>query len=404
LKILIVSQYYWPENFRINEISSELKKEGNDVVILTGYPNYPEGKINEDFLKNPLKYSNYKGIKIIRVPIIPRGKKNLQLIFNYFSFVVSAIFIGIFKLRKYSFDMIFVFQTSPVFVGIPSSLIAFIKKCPQVFYVLDLWPETLTALGIIKSKWQLLIIRNIVKLIYSRCDLILVQSKKFVKEIKKYSKNKVLYFPAWVESEFINSPKGLAKEITCRENIFTIMFAGNIGKAQDFESLLKAAEYLVNNYFIKFRIIIIGEGSEKEWLIKEVKEKKLNNFFKILGRYPLNRMPSFFSHADVLLVSLSNKDVFNMTIPGKIQTYLASGKPIIGMLNGEGANIIRESKAGYTCNSGDYKELAKLIIKMSKLNPQSKSLLGKNGLDYCEKEFNKKLLINKLKVLMDNLK
>ena len=404
MKILIVSQYYWPENFRINEISSELKKEGNDVVILTGYPNYPEGKINEDFLKNPLKYSNYKGIKIIRVPIIPRGKKNLQLIFNYFSFVVSAIFIGIFKLRKYSFDMIFVFQTSPVFVGIPSSLIAFIKKCPQVFYVLDLWPETLTALGIIKSKWQLLIIRNIVKLIYSRCDLILVQSKKFVKEIKKYSKNKVLYFPAWVESEFINSPKGLAKEITCRENIFTIMFAGNIGKAQDFESLLKAAEYLVNNYFIKFRIIIIGEGSEKEWLIKEVKEKKLSNFFKILGRYPLNRMPSFFSHADVLLVSLSNKDVFNMTIPGKIQTYLASGKPIIGMLNGEGANIIRESKAGYTCNSGDYKELAKLIIKMSKLNPQSKSLLGKNGLDYCEKEFNKKLLINKLKVLMDNLK
>ena len=194
MKILIVSQYYWPENFRINEISSELKKEGNDVVILTGYPNYPEGKINDDFLKNPLKYSNYKGIKIIRVPIIPRGKKNLQLIFNYFSFVVSAIFIGIFKLRKYSFDMIFVFQTSPVFVGIPSSLIAFIKKCPQVFYVLDLWPETLTALGIIKSKWQLLIIRNIVKLIYSRCDLILVQSKKFVKEIKKYSKNKVLYF------------------------------------------------------------------------------------------------------------------------------------------------------------------------------------------------------------------
>jgi len=404
LKILIVSQYYWPENFRINEISSELKKEGNDVVILTGYPNYPEGKINEDFLKNPLKYSNFKGIKIIRVPIIPRGKKNLQLIFNYFSFVVSAIFIGIFKLRKYSFDMIFVFQTSPVFVGIPSSLIAFIKKCPQVFYVLDLWPETLTALGIIKSKWQLLIIRNIVKLIYSRCDLILVQSKKFIKEIKKYSKNKVLYFPAWVESEFINSPKGLAKEITCRKNIFTIMFAGNIGKAQDFKSLLKAAEYLVNNYFIKFRIIIIGEGSEKKWLIKEVKEKKLNNYFEILGRYPLNRMPSFFSHADVLLVSLSNKDVFNMTIPGKIQTYLASGKPIIGMLNGEGANIIRESKAGYTCDSGDYKELAKLIIKMSKLNPQSKSLLGKNGLDYCEKEFNKKLLINKLKVLMNNLK
>ena len=138
--------------------------------------------------------------------------------------------------------------------------------------------------------------------------------------------------------------------------------------------------------------------------MNQIKEKKLNNYFELLGHYPLNRMPSFFSHADALLVSLRDKNVFNMTIPGKIQTYLASGKPILGMLNGEGARVIIESKAGYVCKAGDYKGLAKLIIKMSKINPYERSLLIKNGLNYCETEFNKKFLIKKLQIMMDNLK
>ncbi len=406
MKILIVTQYFWPENFRINELASSLKREGHEVKVLTGYPNYPEGVIYEDFLKNKNKYSTYDGIKIIRVPIIQRGKNNIQLILNYLSFVLSACSVGIFKLRKNKFDVVFVFQLSPVFVGIPSSIISFLKGCPQIFWVLDLWPEmlTLSSIEIFKNKWLQSFIRKIVQLIYSRCDVILAQSKSYQKEIKKYTNNKVLYFPAWVESEFKVAPKNLAKEITHKKDVFTIMFAGNIGKAQDFPSILKTVEYLLKENFNKFRIITIGEGSDKKWLINQIKENDLKNYFEILDKFPLERMPSFFAHADTLLVSLrGNHEVFKMTIPGKVQTYLASGIPILGMIDGEGALVIKESNAGYVCKAGDYKGLAKLIIKMSKLNKHNKLLLGNNGIRYCEEKFNKNALIDQLQSIIHEL-
>ena len=403
MRVLIVSQYFWPENFRINELSIALKSQGHIVTVLTAYPNYPEGFFFEDFVKNKNKYSNYKDIEVIRVPIIQRGKRKVQLFFNYLSFIISASLIGLFKLRKYNFDVVFVFQTSPVFVGIPSSIISFIKKCPQIFWVLDLWPETLSGLKIVENKWLLLFIRKIVQFIYSRCDVILAQSKSIKSQIEQYSHNSVIYFPAWAESEFIDVPKSLAKEVSVKQKIFTLMFAGNIGKAQDFPSILKSVEFLIKKDFHNFRIIVIGEGSEKKWLINQIKKKKLTQHFEILDKYPLKRMPSFFAHADALLVTLSDANVFNMTIPGKVQTYLASGIPILGMINGEGANVIKESKAGFVCKAGDYKEMANLIIRMSKINKKEKQLLGANGLEYCKKVFNKQSLVEKLESIMQDL-
>ena len=402
LNILIVSQYFWPENFRINELSYELKRSGNNVTVLTGYPNYPNGEIYESFKQKPEIFRNYKGIEIIRVPVIPRGKKKVQLFANYLSFTLSASIIGAIKLLKYKFDTVFVFQTSPVFVGIPSSIISFIKKSPQIIWVLDLWPETLEAIGIIKKKWQLEFIRFFVNIIYSRCNIILTQSKSFIKKIKKYQDKKIIYFPAWAESAVKNASKKLAKEISLKKNILTLVFTGNVGEAQDFLSVLKAADYLISKKFHKFRIIIIGEGSKKDWLIKEVSRKNLKKHFEFLNQYPLDRMPSFFAHADSLLVSLAKKDIFKMTIPGKIQTYLSSGVPIIGMLDGEGQEVIRKSNSGYVCGAGDYRELGNLIIKMSKLKKVERKKLGLNGIEFCNKEFNKDNLLIKLqKILID---
>ena len=403
MNILIITQYFWPENFRINELADELQSLGNNITVLTGYPNYPEGEFYKDFLKNKKKYSEYKEIKLVRVPIIARGKSKIRLALNYFSFVISATLVGIFKFRKGNFDAIFVFQTSPVFVGIPSSIISIFKKCPQIIWILDLWPDTLEALGLIKKRWQLNIIRKIVKFIYFRCKVILVQSKSFIKEIKKYGHKDIIYFPAWTESEFINSPKKLAKEIKLKKDIFTIIFAGNIGEAQDFPSILNTAEYLINNKFNSFRIILIGDGRKKEWVEKQIYIRNLENNFEILKKYPLGRMPSFFRHADALLVSLKNEAVFNMTIPGKIQTYLASGVPILGMLNGEGAKIINQSKSGFTCPAEDYKGLAKIIIRMSKLTNKKRQELGFNGIQFSKKEFDKSFLLTKLQKLLDDL-
>lgn len=404
LNILIVSQYYWPENFRINELSFELKKLGHNITILTGYPNYPEGEIYNKFLNNQDKFSKYKGINIIRVPLIPRGDSRIQLITNYLSFCINASTLGLIKLRNKNFDIIFVFQTSPILVAIPSSIISFIKKTPQILWILDLWPDTLVAMGVVRRKWQIEFIRFFVNLIYQKFSIILTQSKSILTAISRHTKySKTFYFPAWSESNINPKSTKLAEEIEEKKSLFTIIFAGNIGEAQDFPSIIKAVSYLVKNKFKKFRIITLGNGSKKAWLIREVKKQKLNPYFEIMDSYPSSRMGAFFAHADALLVSLKNEEVFKMTIPGKIQTYLSTGKPIIGMICGEGANLIKEAQAGLVCDSGDFQNLGEIIIKISKMSKIERAILGDNGINYCKKEFDKNLLIFKLESIMKNL-
>ena len=397
MRILIITQYYWPENFRINEVSEELIKLGHKVYILTGYPNYPKGEIYSEFKKNFKKFSKYKGAVITRVPILPRKTNNLNLALNYISFLLSSIFVGYFKLKGKEFDLIFTCQLSPVTIGITSAFFSKIRNIPHVFWVQDLWPDTLVALNILNKNWQINLFKFLVNWIYSRCDVILAQSKHILKEIKKYSsvKDNIHYFPTWGESNLFLKISAPATEIKPKD-IFTIIFAGNIGEAQDFPNLIKAVENLILNKVENFRLIIIGDGSKKEWVISEVKKLKIEQYFEFYNSYPLERMPSFFRHADVLLVSLLNKKVFNMTIPGKIPFYLSSGIPIIGMICGAGAEVIDKSKGGFVCDSGDYLSLSKIIRKTILLNKKDLKKIGEKGKVYAKKEFSKTKLINKL--------
>ena len=403
MKILVVSQYFWPENFRINELCEEFIKLGHNVTVLTGLPNYPKGEIYKNFKQNRGEFNRYKGVKIVRVPIFPRGKNKLNLALNYFSFLTNSIFIGYFKLKKKDFDIVFTFQLSPVTVGITSIFFSSIYKCPHVLWILDLWPDTLIALNIIKRKWQIKIFTFLVNWIYCRSDKILTQSESIRKEIKKYlpDKDKTHYFPSWSESDLFKKESKPAPEII-NKKIFTLLFAGNIGEAQDFPSILKAVKLLKDSR-TKFRIIIIGDGSKKTWLKKEIHNLKINQYFEILESYPLNRMPSFFKHADALIVSLLDKNVFNNTIPGKIQFYLTSGIPIIGMISGEGAKVIRESNSGFVCDSGDYKSFSKIIYKVINLDKKKLKNIGRNGKVFATEEFSKTILIKKLENIFISL-
>jgi len=408
LKILIVTQYFWPENFRINELCEEFINLGHNVTILTGYPNYPSGEIYERFLKDKKEFNNFKGAKVIRVPILPRKKNKLTLSLNYFSFLFSSIFLGYFKLKNESFDIVFTFQLSPVTVGITSAFFSKLKKCPSVLWTLDLWPNTLVALNIIKKNWQINILKMIVNWIYSNCDVILAQSKSILKEIKKYPSvtNNAYYFPSWSDSDLFQKKANLASEIK-EKIIFSFLFAGNIGEAQDFLSIIKAVKILSKKDIKNFRIIIIGEGSKKSWLQREIKKQEIDKYFELLNSYPIERMPSFFQHADALIISLLDREVFNMTIPGKIQFYLTSGIPIVGMISGEGANVIKKAKGGLICDSGDYINFSKMIEKVINLDKKTLEQMGKNGKEYANQEFSKKDLIKDLenifiKLLKDN--
>ena len=406
MNILIISQYFWPENFRINQLSTALLKKGNKVTVLTGLPNYPEGKIYKSYIKSPQNYNEYNRVEIIRVPLFPRGKNKFFLILNYFSFCILACTIGYLKLWKRNFDAIFVFQTSPVLVAIPSTLISFLKKIPQVIWVLDLWPESLEALGIIKYSWQKFFLRKFVNFIYFRCSYILCQSKSFIKEIAKQNidPKKLIFFPAWADTEILEENNLYAPEIKIKKGFFNIMFSGNIGKAQDFPSILRAFKLLKERNIENVRLIIIGEGRMKDWLYKEVESLNLSEIIEIHGKYPLNRMNSFYKHADALLVTLSNKKLFSMTIPGKVQSYLAAGIPIIGMINGEAANLLKEARVGKVCDAGDYQKLAEVIASLSKENKSILLRYGENGKKFCNQVFNKNNLINKLNILLLNIR
>ncbi len=396
MRLLIVTQYFWPENFKINDLTTELVKHGHKVTVLTGKPNYPDGKILPEFSINPKAYNYYQDIEIIRVPLVPRGQSSTSLILNYFSFAFNATLIGAWKLRKKKFEVIFTPQLSPITLAIPAIAIRRIKKTPLILWVQDLWPETLEAVGIIRSKKLLNLVGKLVSFIYKRCDVILAQSKSFIPQIAKYagSFNRIEYYPNWSES--LPTPEKIlaAPEIEKDDTKFNIVFAGNIGESQDFPTILTAAEQLKQHKHIRW--LIVGDGRKASWVADEVDKRKLNDQFILLGRHALERMPSFFKHADALLVSLKDTPIFSMTIPSKLQTYLATGIPIIAMLNGEGAEIIRTAQAGMTCPAGDHQQLATTVLKMSQMPLEERQRMGENGLQLNDTTFNRERLIRQL--------
>lgn len=400
MRILVVSQYFWPENFRINDLTSALIERGHAVTILTGKPNYPAGIVFADYKFNPNNFSEFEGCKIIRAPMFSRGQGSIRLIINYLSFVCGASWVGLFNLRGQYFDAIFVFEPSPVTVGLPAILISHIKKTPVVFWALDFWPETLAAVGVIRSPKGLRWIGYLVRYIYNRCTLVLGQSKGFLNNIKNYCSDtrKIRYFPNWAEDIYEKKIAQLAPEVTYRPDLFNILFAGNIGEAQDMQAVINSARLLVTDKRIRW--LIVGDGRKSEWLAEQVEKFNLGNIFLLLGRYPSERMPDFYAHADALLVSLKKDPVFSMTIPGKVQSYLMAGKPILGMLDGEGAAVIQEARAGLTCTAGDSAGLASAICDLASMSLDERNELGQNGVLYAKQEFGRAQLMDKLESLL----
>lgn len=398
MKILIVSQYFWPENFRINDLCAQLVKRGNDVTLLTGKPNYPTGVVFSEFKENPSAFNQYAGCEVIRVPMTARGNSGrLKLIINYFSYVFSASLLGAWKLRRQSFDVIFVYEPSPVTVCLPAIFIKKLKKIPVVFWVQDLWPETLESLGVVRSGRLLGWIGKLVSFIYNHCDLILGQSRAFYGGIARYcdAKEKIKYFPNWAEEVFKENGAASVPKIATFKDDFKVLFAGNVGDAQDFPAILSAAE-IIKNKKIKAKFFIIGDGRMFDWVSKEISRRQLNDYVYLLGRHPLDTMPAFYATADVLLVTLKESLVFSMTIPAKVQSYMTAGKPIVTMLSGEGSRVVSEHRCGLVTESGDYEGLARNIIKMSNMAEAELEALGNNARAYADREFDRDTLIAQL--------
>lgn len=398
LRILVVTQYFWPESFRVNELVSELVKRGNQVTVLTGRPNYPDGIVFPEFKANPDGYANYTGADVVRLPLRPRGRGSVRLVLNYWSFIFWGLLLGPWLLRGRQYDSIFVFQTAPITSAIPAILLKWIKKAPLTIWVLDLWPDQLSSLGVVRSEKILWLVGQMVRFIYSHCDLILAQSRAFLPQILRWSRDpsKSRYFPQWTESEYKVSgvEAVMADEVKPFLNTFNVMFAGNIGDCQDFPAILNAAERLKHRNEIKW--LIVGDGRFSDFVKQEIVRRSLDHCVIMLGRHPSEKMPSFFVGASALLVSLRSEPVFTMTIPGKIQSYLEARRPIVAMLDGEGAQVIQEADAGLTCPAGDSIALAQCVEALYAMTVEGRERYAKNGKEYAQLHFDREKLIDQL--------
>lgn len=400
MRILVITQYFWPESFRINDLVLGLRDRGHDVVVLTGQPNYPSGSYftGYSFFKPSIEF--WQGIKIYRAPLIARGNgKGIRLIMNYISFAFFSS-IRVLSIQEKP-DTIFVYEPSPITVGIPAIVAKFKFKVPIYFWVQDIWPHSLTSAGNISNMSVIRIVNSLTKWIYGHCYKILIQSEGF-REIlseQKVPSSKIIYFPNWSEEYYI--PLAPQKKYSSYfKGTYNLLFAGNIGEAQDFTTLVLAADILKTT-LPTLHWVILGEGRMKSEMEELIRQLDLESSFRFLGAFPPEEMPLFFSQATALIVSLKKDPIFAITIPSKIQSYLACGKAILTSLDGEGSRIIRDAKAGLVSPAGSPETLANNILKFVALPQVDKEEMGISARDYYEKVFERNMLIAKLVAILE---
>lgn len=393
--ILVISQYFYPENFRINDICIDLVNRGYKVTVITGIPNYPKGKYFKGYGIFRKRKEVYNGVNVKRLFIFSRGKGKFRLALNYFSFVISGWFWKIFtKLKP---DLVFIFEVSPMTQALPGIWFAKKRKIPTYIYVQDLWPENLEIVGGINNKKIISKVNKMVDYVYKNSDKILVTSNSFKSNIQNrgFDEEKIIFWPQYAEEFY--EPSYKQKE-TGKLNI---MFTGNIGEAQGLEILPKVATLIKerkSELCIKF--VMVGDGRNKEALETEIKNLDVDIYFDFLGQKEPNEIPNLLKTADVAFLSFSNNELFRMTIPAKLQTYMACQKPILAVALGETKTIIEKSNCGYVSDPDDVESLYDNILSFYYNDNNKQKFFSDNSLKYAKDSFNKKTLMNEfLKII-----
>lgn len=362
----------------------ELKRRGHDVTVMTAIPDYPKGKFFEGYGVFKRRKELIKGVKIYRSLIIPRGKgTSLRLALNYLSYTVfsalQALWLGISR----KFDTIIVHETSPVMVGIPAIIIKKIQKISIHFWVLDLWPESLSAAGGITNKYILSSFERLTRWIYNNSKTILIGSRGYQESINQKGdyKSKIHYFPNWIDKKLSDPP---SDNLPILPDGFNIVFTGNMGDAQDFPHIIDCAKKLAEHPRINF--IIVGDGRKKPWVDEQIKIHGIHNV-RCVGRFRPEDMTYFYERASVLFLALKDEPIFSITAPAKLQAYMSSGRPIVAMINGESQGLIHEADCGWCVPAENSNALAELILELSKTPAELLNEKGINGMNYSKKHF-----------------
>ncbi len=396
MKVLIVSQHFFPENFRFNDLAFSLKDHGVEVEVLTAVPNYPQGDFYQKYSAFSPLTETINGIKVFRAPIIPRKQNKIFLALNYFSFAFSGSLFALFLQRR-KYDAFFVCQSSPIFMAFPAIVLRWLTKKKVYLWITDLWPESLEATGAVRNPIILKLVGKVVKFIYHFSDEILVSSEGFKASIlQKIPSRKIDYLPYWAEEFYRPIERDRAREILehplCfSEKKFCFLFAGNIGEAQDFNNLLSSCFHLKGQ--ASFSLIVLGAGRALKEAIRTTEKLNLKEQVIFLGKKPVSEMPAYFALADALVISLRKEPIFALTIPSKLQSYMACGKPILACIDGETAEIVEKSGAGFATPAGDPIQLSKAMLRFTQIPPSQREEMGRKALKYQRQYFEKNSIL-----------
>lgn len=388
LNIAFVSQYFFPEQFSNNAIAEELVRRGHNVDVVTGVPNYGRDNFFEGYTNRCRREEEWKGAKVHRARSVARGKSKLRLLLNYMTFPVTGSWTAMRKLKRRP-DVSFVSMPSPPFQALPAIILKWFRGVPTVYWVQDIWPETAVDTLRLKNPVVIKALSAICGWLFRRADLVLVQSAAFPPMISRFGipEERIRVLPNTAPDMYrpmTSDEAPEAKELMPAAE-FRVMFAGNIGEAQDFNTLLDAAFLLREHEGLHW--VIIGSGRDLERVAKRTEELGIKNRFHLLGRYPEEAMPGFFAQADALVVSLKNNEIFNRIVPYKVQCYMACGRPILAAIGGEGARVVNRAGAGITAPPSDPRALASSIKQMMEMGAEERKAMGNRARAYYDAHY-----------------
>lgn len=389
MKILIVSQNFYPDEFKINDIATSFVKSGHEVTVLTGLGDYSTGKVPKRYRLFKNRNEQLNGVKIHRVRAIARRTGPIFRSLNYMSFAINGWFWG--KWQRQKFDIVYVYMISPVTMGIPAMAVAKKQHIPLAIYNLDLWPESVKAMRINENNIAFPLIHKMSRSIYKAADTIAVSSVPFIDYLEKVNQiasERVRFIPQYADEQTdIQDDKAIIKNKAKNNFVFT----GNIGLVQDIETIIDAVAALKKRgvQSTAIRIHLVGDGSQLQAIKDMVLKMALTDYIIFYGRQPSSHMAYFYKEADACLLTLKNENMIGATIPAKLQGYMAAHKPVIAAIDGDAKRVIMESKCGFQTTASDAQGLADILLNFMKLTGPERDELGENGYNYFEKHFTK---------------
>lgn len=400
MRILILSQWYPPEPaLLLQELAQTLQQLGHEVQVLTGFPNYPSGKVYPPYRVRAWQRETLAGVPLVRVPLYPEhSRSGIRRIVNYVSFAVSAAVLGPLLARRP--DVIFVYHP-PLTIGLPAWVLSRLWRLSFVYQVQDMWPETLAATGMIHQPRILQAVAAFARWVYRRAAAILVISPGFKENLlaKGVQRDKLHMIPNWVDTDTFHPGQpdpALAAQLGL-DGKFNVMFAGNIGEAQGLGTVLEAAVMLRDEARVQF--VIVGDGVALDGLQRVAAEQGLANV-RFLGRFPEHQMPPLYALADVLLVHLRDDPLFRITVPHKVLAYMASGKPILAALSGDAAKVVEDAGAGIACAPQQPAALAAAVRQLQALTPEARATMGQRARDAAERQYDRVQVVSDVEAVL----